>query len=63
VVTDDMAQRMSLLDDSSNGWLGLDIAEVTVESAQNLKAACGARGGGEAGGRKIAGGSGGPERK
>ncbi|MGA8102089.1 MAG: PDZ domain-containing protein [Candidatus Acidiferrales bacterium] len=36
-VTDDMAQRMSLLDDSSNGWLGLDIAEVTPESAQNLK--------------------------
>jgi C-terminal processing protease CtpA/Prc len=37
VVTDDMAQRMSLVDDSSNGWLGLDIAEVTAESAQNLK--------------------------
>ncbi len=35
--TDDMTQRMSLLDDSSNGWLGLDIAEVTPESAQNLK--------------------------
>jgi len=36
-VTDDMDQRMSLLDDSSNGWLGLDIAEVTAESARNLK--------------------------
>jgi len=35
--TEDLAQRMSLLDDSSNGWLGLDIAEVTPESAQNLK--------------------------
>jgi S1-C subfamily serine protease len=34
-----MAQRMSLVDDSSNGWLGLDIAEVTVESARNLKLA------------------------
>ena len=37
LATDDMKQRMSLLDDSSNGWLGLDIAEVTPESAQNLK--------------------------
>jgi serine protease Do len=36
-VTDDMVQRMSLLDDTSNGWLGLDIAEVTAESAQSLK--------------------------
>jgi serine protease Do len=37
LTTDDMGQRMSLVDDSSNGWLGLDIAEVTPESAQNLK--------------------------
>jgi C-terminal processing protease CtpA/Prc len=36
MVTDDMAQRMSLLDDSSSGWLGLDIAEVTPESAKSL---------------------------
>ena len=35
-VTDDMDQRMSLLDDSSNGWLGLDIGPKTAATFSDI---------------------------